>query len=177
MKREINELTELFEIEDFDIDIYKAEPGHKNRFFKNLDKGEKKKILYKKIYYSSMAAAILIFISVGYLYTKTENINYEYSTTTVDTEVYFTKLIAKEISWIEARTHENDQVIFKELLIELEILKEEQNKLMSRMKININDYLLSALIDNFNYQIQIIKNVKKQIQLNKQINTEHDEYI
>lgn len=73
--------------------------------------------------------------------------------------------------------NKDTQEIIEDAFIQLKALETEQQNLQKQLNIHYDKRIVKALINNFQYRIQLLENVMKQIELTKEIKNEQHEII
>ena len=178
------ELEQLFNRDITDFDVASPDVGHKERFMAKLHKEKKDKSKKKRgLYY--IAASVILLIGFGLVYSgviNTEEIKNTQAEVVLPKEVinatfHFEGLVKKELERIELERNQETNEIIEEAFKQIKVLEEEQQRLQEQLKSHYDKRLVKGLIDNFQYRIQLLDNVMQQIEIIKEINSEHNETI
>lgn len=178
------ELEQLFNREATDFDVASPEKGHKERFMAKLHNERKENSKKKSILYY-VAASVILLIGLGFVYegvVNTEEVKSTQAEVVLPKEVtnatfHFEGLVKKELEKIELERNQETNEIIEEAFKQIKILEEEQLRLQEQLKSHYDKRLVKGLIDNFQYRIQLLDNVMQQIEIIKEINSEHNETI
>lgn len=169
----------------FDVEV--PDSGHKARFIEKLELKNTpvKKSSSNKYWYLNIAAALLICIGSYSIYniknstktivveTKTENPFNDVANAQFQLE----GIIKRELVKLELERNPTTEALINSALSQLDFLEKEQHKLEVQLKNNYNKRIIKALVDNFQYRIQLLENVMQQIEITKEIKTENHEVI
>lgn len=174
----------------------KPKSGHQDRFFNRLEE----EFLVKKkspIYWTKIAATILVILTIGYLgftgfntkknielkLVESENINNttkeislgDLSPDLKKVENYYVANINLELSKLEVS--DDNKALIDRFLLQLSSLNTEYKKLNTELnQEGPNDQTISALIQNLQLRLQVLQKLKKKLNLlnnlkNEQITT------
>jgi len=169
----------------FDIEVPNS--GHKARFIEKLKQTNvpAKKSTNNNYWYLNIAATFILSICLFTSY----NTNKQPKTITAETttenpftdisnaQFHLEGIVKRELVKLEFERNTTTENLINEALSQLEFLKKEQHKLEGQLKLNYDKRILKALIDNFQYRIQLLENVMQQIEITKEIKTENHEVI
>lgn len=178
------------ELQDYKESNIKLSANHATKF-EALLKAElhQKKPKKKNFKWLSIAASIVLLISLGIKFYPTKN------TETIDTETnsapkeirlgnispefetietYYTNSINLEISQLEL-TDENKEIIDGYLSKIAELTKEYQSLTKELNTKGVNDSTIDALISNLQLRLQLLKRLKKQLKELKNLNNTQNE--
>lgn len=169
---------------DIDLSMH-HEDKFKEKLFRELHSKKSKIKTFQRL---SIAASILLLVSVGIYFQITEKSDTitetKKSTLSLGTispelksiETYYTNHINLEISQIEL-TKENKEILdgylgkIGELTKEYKLLTQELNKN------GINDATIEAMISNLQLRLQLLKRLRKQLKNLKKINSDESQII
>lgn len=172
-------IDDLFKNLAGSFDIESPNEGHEHRFLEKLNiKKEIKTIPERKIYkYLSIAASLILFMSLSYFYflsspsmdEQVVKISPEIS----KTEFYFANIIEQEVSKLQNENSPATKKIIEDTMVQLTKLEKDYTKLEKDLINGGNSKLiLSAMITNFQTRIDLLADVLQQIDEIKKINNE-----
>jgi len=169
----------------FDIEI--PNPEHKARFIEKLEllNTPVKTTKSNKYWYLNIAATLILFIGLFTLY----NTNKQSETIIVETTIenpftdisnaqfHLDGIVKRELVKLELERNDTTENLINGALSQLQFLENEQHKLEKQLNLNYDKRIIKALVDNFQYRIQLLENVMQQIEITKEIKTENHEVI
>ncbi|PHS06250.1 MAG: hypothetical protein COA88_10850 [Kordia sp.] len=163
----------------FDIEVPNS--GHKARFIEKLAKKNtpEKKSNNNNYWYLNIAAAFIICIGSFSIYNSKNNTE----TSAVENpfidisnaQFHLEGIVKRELVKLELERNTTTENIIDGALSQLEFLEQEQHKLEGQLKVNYDKRIIKALVDNFQYRIQLLENVMQQIEITKEIKIENYE--
>ncbi|MBN2520884.1 MAG: hypothetical protein JXB17_10295 [Bacteroidales bacterium] len=166
-------------------DLFNSEEpnhGHFERFFKKLEKQNKNHLIYSLYKYLKVAAVIiLVILSSLYIYenlisTKNKiitlsDISPEYR----EAENYFITVVNSKYEQIKSFNFEDDKQ--KEILLkELDEMDSLYDSLQNDLQTTPNDErIINAMINYYQFKIEILNNIIEQLQNFNNYKTEKDE--
>ncbi|MDX6745836.1 hypothetical protein SHK09_03450 [Polaribacter sp. PL03] len=173
-------------VKDFKENKIELSANHFNKFEALLEKElHQQKPKKKNFKWLSIAASVVLLISLGVKFYPTENIEIpvkevkEISLGSVSPEFetiekYYKNSISLEISQLEM-TDGNKEII-DNYLIKITELTEEYKSLTLELNENgVNDATIDALIRNLQLRLQLLKRLKKQLKQLKNLNKTQNE--
>jgi len=180
IKQLLNNQTNKFDVETPDS-------GHRARFIEKLDQADTpvKKPNYSKYWYLNIAAALIICIGTFSIYNSKSNTNTIIVKTTTENpfidisnaQFHLEGIVKRELVKLELERNDTTENLINGALSQLQFLEKEQHKLEEQLKVNYDKRIIKALVDNFQYRIQLLENVMQQIEITKEIKTENYEII
>ena len=173
------------------FDVETPKQGHKLRFIKKLKQANVTVATKQKGHNWYYAVAAAMVLSVGVWIVKS-NLNANRVNTVVTDEMhsdpnfteevanaqfYFEGIVKREIAKIELERNTDTQEIINDAFKQLKVLEKEQLRLQEQLNMNYDKRIVKALINNFQYRIQLLENVMIQIELVKEIKTQNYETI
>lgn len=162
---------------------------HEDKFQEKLQRElhevSSKKIIFRRF---SIAASILLLVSVGFHFYSSENTNQPVEVKTQklslgtispalkSIETYYTNNINLAISQIEM-TKENKEILDGYLGKVGELTKEYKLLTIELNKNGINDATIEALIHNLQLRLQLLKRLKKQLKNIQNTNSDENKFI
>jgi len=180
IKQLLNNQTNMFDVETPSSD-------HKARFIEKLEKKNTpvKELNNNKYWYLNIAAAVIICIGVFSIYSSNNNTETIIVETTVENpftdvsnaQFHLEGIVKRELVKLELERNTTTENLINGALSQLEFLEKEQLKLQEQLKLNYDKRIIKALVDNFQYRIQLLENAMQQIEITKEINIESHEII
>lgn len=183
MQQDIRDSLKTYKEENIELSV-----NHSNKFeallAKELHQEKPKKRNFKWL---SIAASILLLLSLGLKFYPTTNIEPDLNKDTVSTpavegislgsispefetiEKYYKNSINLEISQLEL-TDENKDIVDGYLLKIAELTKDYKSLTLELNKKGVNDATIDALISNLQLRLQLLKRLKKQLKEFKNLN-------
>jgi len=183
MLKENKHIQEFFYQNKEELNIEKMNSGHNARFLGKLQ--EPKKTVKKIAWYYYAAAVLVLCIASSFLFnieemdtptvveTKTTNFHQEVA----NAQFHFEGIIKNELVKLELERNEDTQEIIENAFNQLKVLETEQQNLQEQLNSSYDKRIVKALINNFQYRIQLLENVMKQIEITKEIKTLENEII
>lgn len=173
-------------VKDFKENKIELSANHFNKFEALLEKElHQQKPKKKNFKWLSIAASVVLLISLGVKFYPTENIEIpvkevkEISLGSVSPEFetiekYYKNSISLEISQLEM-TDENKEIIDNYLIKITELTKEYKSLTLELNENGVNDATIDALIRNLQLRLQLLKRLKKQLKQLKNLNKTQNE--
>jgi hypothetical protein len=154
-------------------DIYAPEPGHFERFQSKLNNRKKKVNLYK--IYLPIAASILLAIGLGWM-NQTPSDLAQISPELKQTQAFFEGSIQHEISFIETLKGSDDDKIVADGMAKIKQMEAEYQELREELdKVGYNKKIIHAMIMNYQYRMEVLQNIIKQIENTQQLTPAYHE--
>ncbi|WP_298777954.1 hypothetical protein [uncultured Polaribacter sp.] len=183
MQKDIKELLKNYKDESVELSS-----NHVNKFEDLLQKEiQPQNTKNKNFKWLSIAASIILLISLGVKFYPTNTIIEEDSKTTSKEislgsispefqtiEKYYKNSINIEISQLEM-TDENKDIVDGYLLKIAELTKEYKSLTKELNTKGVNDATIDALISNLQLRLQLLKRLKKQLKQIKNLNNKQNE--
>jgi len=183
MDKENKHIQDFFYQNKGELNIEEMNANHNARFLEKLEATKKpaKKILW--FYYA--AAIVILCTATSFLFqieTPHTPIALDTSSNSFHKEVtnaqfHFEGIIKNELVKLELERNEDTQEIIENAFIQLKILEKEQRNLQEQLNISYDKRIVKALINNFQYRIQLLENVMKQIEITKEFKSLENETI
>lgn len=169
------------------FDVADPDSGHRARFIEKLEQANNptKKSSNNKYWYLNIAAALIICIGVFSISNSINNV--ETTIVAAEAENPFTDvsnaqfhlegIVKRELVKLELERNPTTENLINGALSQLQFLETEQHKLENQLKTNYDKRIIKALVDNFQYRIQLLENVMQQIEITKEIKIENYEII
>ena len=182
MQKDIKDLLKDFKEEKIELSA-----NHSSKF-EQLLKSEmhQEKPKKKNFKWLSVAASLVLLISLAIKFYPTKNIEDDPKTTTKEItlgnispefqtiEKYYKNSINMEISQLEM-TDENKDIVNGYLLKISELTKEYKSLTKELNTKGVNDSTIDALISNLQLRLQLLQRLKKQLKQLKNLNTKQNE--
>ena len=182
MQKDIKELLKNYKDESVELSS-----NHANKFEDLLQKEmHPQNSKNKKIKWFSIAASIVLLVSLGVKFYPTKTIEVDPKTTSKEIslgsispefqtiEKYYKNSINIEISQLEM-TDENKDIVDGYLLKIAELTKEYKSLTKELNTKGVNDATIDALISNLQLRLQLLKRLKKQLKQLKNLNNKQNE--
>jgi DNA repair exonuclease SbcCD ATPase subunit len=154
-------------------DIYTPEPGHFERFQSKLNKRKKKVNLYT--YYLPIAASILLAIGLGWVYQTPSDLA-QISPELKQTQAFFEGNIQQEMTFLETMKDSDHSKIISDGMLQIEQMEAEYQKLRKELdKVGYNKKIIHAMIMNYQYRMEVLQNIIKQIENTQQLTPAYHE--
>jgi hypothetical protein len=154
-------------------DIYTPEPGHFERFQSKLNKRKKKVNLYT--YYLPIAASILLAIGLGWVYQTPSDLA-QISPELKQTQAFFEGNIQQEMTFLETMKDSDHSKIISDGMVQIEQMEAEYQKLRKELdKVGYNKKIIHAMIMNYQYRMEVLQNIIKQIENTQQLTPAYHE--
>jgi len=176
-------IQEFFYQNKDELNIEKMNSGHNLRFLEKLQATKKPVKKNPWLYYA--AAVVILCISTSFLFQTEQNntpiivktANSTFSEEVANAQFHFEGIIKNELVKLELERNEDTQEIIENAFNQLKVLETEQQNLQEQLNISYDKRVVKALINNFQYRIQLLENVMKQIEITKEIKTLENEII
>jgi len=176
-------IQEFFHQNKDELIIEKINSGHNTRFLEKLQARNKPVKKTKWYYYA--AAVVILCIATSFLFQAEQNntpiivktANGTFSEEVANAQFHFEGIIKNELVKLEFERNEDTQEIIENAFNQLKVLETEQQNLQEQLNISYDKRVVKALINNFQYRIQLLENVMKQIEITKEIKTLENEII
>jgi len=183
MHNENKNIQDFFHQNKDELNIEKMNTGHSARFLEKLH--ATKKPVKKTTWFYYAAAIVVLSIATSFLFRSEEThipIIVETTTTNFPEEVanaqfHFEGIIKNELVKIELERNQDTQEIIENAFIQLKVLETEQQNLQEQLNTSYDKRVVKALINNFQYRIQLLESVMKQIEITKEFKTLENEII
>jgi len=181
-----DKLENIFKSIEDTVDLHEPKAGHQERFLEKLNAASEEKILGKrptnwwKPLSIAASIAVLIGLFIGNTFT-TNGIDQQISKISPEvsnTEFYFANLIEQQVVLLETESSPETQNIIDDTLVQLGKLNMDYQKLKQDLINGGNSqFILSAMIQNFQTRIDLLKEVQNQIKTIKTFKTQSNENL
>lgn len=169
MKKENDNLQNLFQKYQNNLDIQELNSNHKDLF---LNKLQNKKTKQNYFISFAIAASLLFIAGILFLYKynpKPKNLEFA-SVETRQTDSIFTILIEKELIKIKEKNSPTNEVIIKDALKQMKTLDIDYQNIIQELKTDgENKSIIMALITNLQTRISFLQNVMQHLESNEKI--------
>jgi hypothetical protein len=184
MKKE--ELEGIFKNIKGNVDLYEPKMGHQERFLEKLNAAAQQKVVGKRptnwwkplSIAASIAVLVGLFIGTTFTTTSIDRQISKISPEVSNTEFYFANLIEQQVVQLENESSPETQNIIDDTLLQLAKLDTDYQKLKQDLLNGGNSqFILSAMIQNFQTRIDLLKEVQNQIITIKTFKTQNNENL
>ncbi|MDR5592007.1 DUF4179 domain-containing protein [Christiangramia sp. SM2212] len=180
-----NDFDELFDELNFDIE--EPHSGHKERFFKKLDKGATEKSknngkarnLWTPIMAIAASFLLAFFLLGDFVGTNASAKNSDLASISPEmkqTQEFYTGLISKELNALDAEKSPETEAIINDALVQMEKLEKRYETLRKDLVNSGKDNrVIQAMIQNFQQRIDLLNNVLSQIENIKTLKKQNHE--
>ncbi|MUP45476.1 DUF4179 domain-containing protein [Gramella sp. BOM4] len=179
-----NDFDSIFE--GLDFDIQEPHSGHRERFFKKLDRQQEQPVekgRVRKLWLPAMgiAASFLVaFLLLGEVFGTNLNAKSadlaSISPEMKQTQEFYTGLISRELNALKAEKSPETEAIINDALTQMEKLESEYESLKKDLADSGKDNrVIHAMIQNFQQRIDLLNNVLSQIENIKTLKTQNHE--
>lgn len=182
-----SDIKQLLNNQKNKFDVEAPDSGHKLRFIEKLElvNTPAKKTKSNKYWILNIAAALIICIGIFSIYNQNGNTQ----TTIIETvtenpftdvsnaQFHLQGIVKRELVKLELERNPTTENLINGALSQLQFLEKEQHKLEKQLSTNYDKRIIKALVDNFQYRIQLLENVMQQVEITKEIKTENHEII
>ncbi|KAF2513959.1 anti-sigma factor [Flavobacterium foetidum] len=178
MKKENENLDQLFEKFENQWDIQELNPGHQNDFLEKLNKKQPKK---KYWLITSVAASIVLLLGVSIFYnTEKKPKDFKFaSKETQRTDSIFNILIDNELVKLKEKNSPENQQIINDALNQMKVFDADYQKIINELQKNgENKQIIYAMISNLQTRISFLQTVLQRIEENENLkNTSHEKTL
>ncbi|WP_026935323.1 hypothetical protein [Christiangramia echinicola] len=179
-----NDFDNLFD--DLNFNIEEPHTGHRERFFKKIDKEiespeskNKVRSLWAPIMAIAASFALAIFLLGGFMGPLDNAKNSELASISPEmkqTQEFYTGLITKELNAINAEKTPETEAIINDALLQMEKLEMNYENLKDDLLDSGKDNrVIHAMIQNFQQRIDLLNNVLTQIENIKTLKNQNHE--
>ncbi|WP_316632525.1 anti-sigma factor [uncultured Flavobacterium sp.] len=174
MKKENDNLDQLFSKFENQWDIQEMNSDHQVDFLNKLNKKQSKK---KYWFVTAVAASIVLMLGISFFYKNDKPKEFKFaSKETQRTDSIFNILIDNELVKLkEKSTPENEQII-SDALKQMKVFDADYAKIIKELQKNgENKQIIYAMISNLQTRISFLQTVLKQIEENENLKNTSDE--
>ena len=185
-KKSMDDMDELFARLHGEFDTSEPQQGHRDRFLEKLNLAQgttslqsKRAGWWKPL---AVAASVALLVLVGYqLLVPRLNLDRQLVKMAPEvgrTEFYFANLIERQIKELESEKTPETARLVDDVLIQLERMEKDYGQLeLDLIKGGDSKIIISAMINNFQTRIDLLREVSIQIENIKNLKSQHDESI
>lgn len=175
MKKENNNLDELFKKFENQWDVQEMSPDHQIDFLNKLNKKQPKKKNYGAW---AIAASIIILLGISVLYNNNEK-RKEFkfaSKETKQTDSIFSILINNELVKLKEKSSPENEQIINDALKQMKVFDADYEKIIKEVQKNgENKQIIYAMISNLQTRISFLQTVLQHIEENENLKNTTDE--
>lgn len=178
MKKENEQLEQLFQNLENQWDIETIESNHETRFTEKLKSKKSKKSKNNHFISIAIAASVVLMLGISLFYnTNKKNDDLKFaSKETKQTDSIFTVLIENQLEKIENKKSPENEKIIIDALKQMRTLDNDYNKIIKELETNgESKQIIYAMISNLQTRISFLQNVLQQIENNEKIKYISDE--
>ncbi|WDF57509.1 anti-sigma factor [Flavobacterium sp. KACC 22758] len=178
MKKENNELDQLFNKFENQWDIHEMNPDHQIDFLNKLNKTTSRKKNYAGW---AIAATIALLLGVSVLYNNNEKPKqFKFaSKETKRTDSIFNILIENELVKLKEKNSPENEQIINDALKQMKVFDADYEKILKEVQKNgENKQIIYAMISNLQTRISFLQTVLQRIEENENLkNTTHEKTL
>ncbi len=157
-------------------DLYEPPAGHLERFAGKLhsrfDIPRKRRIILSLGRKWAVAATLALLLVSGYVKYRNSRTA---TTDEIRTNRYYSMLIQEKMDAINLKDSPAEKKVYKDAMHRLSVLENAFEKLTRDYRINHDNFILNAMIENYIKRIEILKNLQSQLEQLHQIKTYSNE--
>jgi hypothetical protein len=174
MKKENDNLEQLFEKFENQWDIQELSPDHQMDFLQKLNKKQPKK---KYWFVTAIAASIVLMLGVSIFYKNEKPKEFKFaSKETKRTDSIFNILIDNELVKLKEKSSPQNEQIINDALKQMKVFDADYQKIINELQKNgENKQIIYAMISNLQTRISFLQTVLKRIEENENFKNNSDE--
>ncbi|KFF04023.1 hypothetical protein [Flavobacterium reichenbachii] len=174
MKKENDNLDQLFEKFENQWDVHELESNHQVDF---LDKLNRKKPKKKYWFASAVAASIILMLAVSVFYKNDKPKEFKFaSKETKRTDSIFNILIDNELVKLKEKSSPENAQIINDALNQMKVFDADYQKIINELQKNgENKQIIYAMISNLQTRISFLQTVLQRIEENQNLKNTTDE--
>ncbi|MFD1604968.1 anti-sigma factor [Flavobacterium artemisiae] len=174
MKKENDNLEQLFEKFENRWDIQELNPDHQMDFLQKLNKKQPKK---KYWFVTAIAASIVLMLGVSIFYKNEKPKEFKFaSKETKRTDSIFNILIDNELVKLKEKSSPENEQIINDALKQMKVFDADYQKIINELQKNgENKQIIYAMISNLQTRISFLQTVLKRIEENENFKNNNDE--
>lgn len=174
MKKENDNLEQLFEKFENQWDIQELNPDHQMDFIQKLNKKQPKK---KYWFVTAIAASIVLMLGVSIFYKNEKPKEFKFaSKETKRTDSIFNILIDNELVKLKEKSSPQNEQIINDALKQMKVFDADYQKIINELQKNgENKQIIYAMISNLQTRISFLQTVLKRIEENENFKNNSDE--
>ncbi|EJL59243.1 hypothetical protein [Flavobacterium sp. CF136] len=178
MKKENDNLDQLFEKFENQWDVQEMNSDHQLDFLNKLNNKKRP----KKNYYAvlGIAASIVLLLGISVFYNNEKPKEYKFaSKETKRTDSIFSILIDNELVKLKGKSSPENEQIIKDALKQMKVFDTDYQKIINELEKNgENKQIIYAMINNLQTRISFLQTVLKRIEENENLkNTTHEKTL
>lgn len=178
MKKENDELDQLFAKFENQWDVQELNPNHQNDFFNKLNKKQPKKNYW---YITAIAASIVLLLGISVFYNTNEKPKeFKFaSKETKQTDSIFSILIENELVKLKEKSSPENEQIVNDALKQMKVFDADYEKIIKEVQKNgENKQIIYAMISNLQTRISFLQTVLQRIEENENLkNATHEKTL
>ncbi|PXY47044.1 anti-sigma factor [Flavobacterium hydrophilum] len=178
MKKENNNLDQLFKIFENQWDVQEMNTNHQNDFLNKLHKKKPKKNYW---FVAAIAASIALLLGISVFYNTNENAKeFKFaSKETKQTDSIFSILIENELVKLKEKSSPENNQIINDALKQMKVFDADYEKIIKEVQRNgENKQIIYAMISNLQTRISFLQTVLQRIEENEKLkNTTHEKTL
>jgi len=174
MKKENDNLDQLFEKFENQWDVQEINPDHQIDF---LNKLNKKQTTRKYWYFTAIAASIVLLLGISVFYKNEKPKEFKFaSKETQRTDSIFSILIDNELVKLKEKSSPANEQIINDALKQMKVFDADYDKIIHELQKNgENKQIIYAMISNLQTRISFLQTVLQRIEENENLNKTSDE--
>lgn len=174
MKKENDNLEQLFDKFENQWDIQELNPDHQMEFLQKLNKKQPKK---KYWFVTAIAASIVLMLGVSIFYKNEKPKEFKFaSKETKRTDSIFNILIDNELVKLKEKSSPQNEQIINDALKQMKVFDADYQKIINELQKNgENKQIIYAMISNLQTRISFLQTVLKRIEENENFKNNSDE--
>lgn len=178
MKKENDNLDQLFEKFENQWDVQEMNSDHQLDFLNKLNNKKRP----KKNYYAvlGIAASIVLLLGISVFYNNEKPKEYKFaSKETKRTDSIFSILIDNELVKLKGKSSPENEQIIKDALKQMKVFDTDYQKIINELEKNgENKQIIYAMINNLQTRISFLQTVLQRIEENENLkNTTHEKTL
>ena len=178
MKKENDNLDQLFEKFENQWDVQEMNSDHQLDFLNKLNNKKRP----KKNYYAvlGIAASIVLLLGISVFYNNEKPKEYKFaSRETKRTDSIFSILIDNELVKLKEKSSPENEQIIKDALKQMKVFDTDYQKIINELEKNgENKQIIYAMINNLQTRISFLQTVLQRIEENENLkNTTHEKTL
>lgn len=175
MKKENDNLDELFNKFENEWDVQEMSSDHQIDFLNKLNKKQPKKKKYWFV--TAIAASIVLMLGIAVFYKNEKPKEFKFaSKETQRTDSIFSILIDNELIKLKEKSSPENEQIINDALKQMKVFDADYQKIINELQKNgENKQIIYAMISNLQTRISFLQTVLKRIEENENLKNTSDE--
>ena len=175
MKKENDDLDQLFNKFENQWDVQEMNSDHQLDFLNKLNKKQPKKKNYWFV--TAIAASIVLMLGISIFYKNEKPKEFKFaSKETQRTDSIFSILIDNELVKLKEKSSPENEQIINDALKQMKVFDADYQKIINELQKNgENKQIIYAMISNLQTRISFLQTVLKRIEENENLKTTTDE--